>query len=105
MVYYAHYRLTDPQLQIRSYVFDVIRSEVPRMTLDEAFTSKSRIAHSVQTRLQKVMKEYGYGITCSLVTNISPTPIIKMSMNAIEAARRRKSAMAHKGEAGQSPQS
>jgi regulator of protease activity HflC (stomatin/prohibitin superfamily) len=37
--YDAYYRLTDPRNQIQSYVFDVVRSTVPRMDLDEAFVS------------------------------------------------------------------
>ena len=38
--YDAYYRLTDPRGQIQSYVFDVVRSTVPKMELDEAFASK-----------------------------------------------------------------
>ena len=33
--YDAFYRLTNPRNQIQSYVFDVVRSTVPRMDLDE----------------------------------------------------------------------
>lgn len=36
----AYYKLTDPASQIRSYVFDVIRSSLPRLDLDDAFASK-----------------------------------------------------------------
>jgi len=31
----AHYRLTNPRTQIESYVFDVIRSEIPKIDLDD----------------------------------------------------------------------
>jgi regulator of protease activity HflC (stomatin/prohibitin superfamily) len=48
----AHYKLTDPQSQIRSYVFDVIRSSIPRLELDEAFASKDDVAHAVKSQLQ-----------------------------------------------------
>jgi hypothetical protein len=34
-VYDAFYRLTDPQSQIRMYVFDVIRSTMPKLELDQ----------------------------------------------------------------------
>lgn len=42
--YDAWYRLTSPTSQIQAYVFDVIRSTVPRLELDEAFESKDDIA-------------------------------------------------------------
>ena len=38
--YAAYYRLTDPRSQIQSYVYDVVRSTVPKMELDAAFASK-----------------------------------------------------------------
>ena len=36
-VYDAFYRLDFPQDQITSYVFDVVRAEVPKMILDDVF--------------------------------------------------------------------
>jgi regulator of protease activity HflC (stomatin/prohibitin superfamily) len=38
--YAAYYRLTDPRNQIQSYVYDVVRSTVPKMELDDSFASK-----------------------------------------------------------------
>lgn len=72
--YDAYYRLSDPRGQIQSYVFDVVRSSVPRMELDDAFASKADIAASVMTQLRDVMKDYGYEIINSLVTDLSPIP-------------------------------
>jgi len=54
--YEAFYRLTDPRGQIQSYVFDVVRSTIPKLELDEAFTSKDDIAEAVLKQLQDVMK-------------------------------------------------
>ena len=97
--YDAFYRLTDPTEQIRSYVYDVIRSTVPKMELDQAFESKADIAHSVQDQLQKVMNDYGYEIMESLVTDLSPDIRVKASMNEINASKRLKMASMHKAEA------
>ena len=58
-VYDAFYKLTDPSDQIRSYVYDVIRSTVPRLELDAAFASKADIAKAIQDQLSKTMSEYG----------------------------------------------
>lgn len=100
MAFYAYYRLSDPSLQIRTYVFDVVRAEVPRMTLDELFASKSQVADAIHNRLREVMKDYGYEIAHSLITNITPNPMVKARMNEIEAARRMKEAAGYKAEGG-----
>jgi regulator of protease activity HflC (stomatin/prohibitin superfamily) len=97
--YDAYYRLSDPRNQIQSYVFDVVRSTVPRMELDEAFASKADIAKAVLEQLQEVMRDYGYEIKNVLVTDLSPDNRVKASMNEINASRRLKEAASHKAEA------
>jgi len=97
--YDAWYRLTSPTSQIEAYVYDVIRSTVPRMELDEAFESKDDIAQAVLEQLQAVMKDYGYSIVNTLVTDLAPDSKVKASMNEINAARRLKEAASHQAEA------
>ena len=97
--YDAYYRLSDPAGQIQSYVFDVVRSSIPRMELDESFASKADIASSVLEQLRDVMKDYGYEIITTLVTDLSPDYRVKASMNEINAAKRLKEAASHKAEA------
>lgn len=36
----AYYRLENPENQITSYVFDVVRAEVPKLKLDDVFVKK-----------------------------------------------------------------
>ena len=43
----AYYKLSDPAAQIRSYVYDVVRSSIPRLELDHVFASKDDIANAV----------------------------------------------------------
>jgi len=43
-VYEAFYKLDYPHDQITSYVFDVVRAEVPKMKLDDVFVKKDDIA-------------------------------------------------------------
>ena len=95
----AYYRLSDPRGQIQSYVFDVVRSTVPRMELDEAFASKNEIADAVLHQLETVMKDYGYEILNTLVIDLSPDSRVKASMNEINASKRLKEASSHKAEA------
>ena len=79
----AYYKLTDPRSQIRSYVFDVVRSSVPRLEIDAVFASKDDIANSVRTQLASLMAEYGYEILATLVIDIDPNPHVKAAMNDI----------------------
>lgn len=66
--YDAYYRLSDPRGQIQSYVFDVVRSTVPKMELDEAFASKQDIADATLLQLKDVMQDYVSVFEICLVT-------------------------------------
>ncbi len=98
-VYEAFYRLESPHEQITSYVFDVVRAEVPKMRLDDVFVKKDDIAIAVKTELQGAMLEYGYDIIKTLVTDIDPDPRVKAAMNRINAAEREKLAAQFEGDA------
>jgi regulator of protease activity HflC (stomatin/prohibitin superfamily) len=67
--------------------------------LDAAFESKDDIARAVFEQLQNVMKDYGYSIVNTLVTDLAPDSKVKASMNEINAARRLKEAASHQAEA------
>ena len=69
------------------------------MELDTAFESKDDIAKAVFAQLQSVMKDYGYEIVNTLVTDLAPDSKVKASMNEINAARRLKEAASHQAEA------
>lgn len=88
----AYYKLDHPGRQIQSYVFDSIRSEVPRMELDDVFSEKDKIALAVQSELSDTMRQFGYDIIKALVTDIDPDAKVKHSMNEINAAKRMKEA-------------
>lgn len=88
----AYYKLSDPEDQIRSYVFDTVRSALSGLTLDTAFESKDDIANTVEQRLSQSMAEYGFRIVNTLVTDISPDPRVRDSMNSINAAQRERDA-------------
>lgn len=98
-VYDAHYRLTDPHGQIRAYIFDVVRSTLPKLDLDEAFEAKTELAHAVRDQLAAVMAEYGYQILQALVTDIDPDQKVKDAMNEINSSKRLREAATHKAEA------
>jgi regulator of protease activity HflC (stomatin/prohibitin superfamily) len=98
-VYDAFYRLDDARRQITSYVFDVVRAQVPKIKLDDVFEKKDDIADIVKAELSQVMEGFGYGILKALVTDIDPDAKVKQSMNEINAAQRMRVAATEKGEA------
>lgn len=98
-IYEAIYRLEYPHDQITSYVFDVVRAEVPKMKLDDVFVKKDDIAIAVKREVQDAMSEYGYDIIKTLVTDIDPDAQVKAAMNRINAAEREKVAAQYEGDA------
>ncbi len=98
-VYEAFYKLEYPHDQITSYVFDVVRAEVPKMKLDDVFVKKDDIAIAVKAELQDAMLEYGYDIIKTLVTDIDPDSQVKEAMNRINASEREKIAAQFEGDA------
>ncbi|MCM4172504.1 SPFH domain-containing protein [Arenibacter sp. TNZ] len=98
-VYEAFYQLEYPHDQITSYVFDVVRAEVPKMKLDDVFVKKDDIAIAVKTELQDAMLDYGYDIIKTLVTDIDPDGQVKEAMNRINASEREKIAAQFEGDA------
>lgn len=95
----AYYRLEYPEGQITSYVFDVVRAEVPKMKLDDVFVRKDDVAIAIKTELQDAMQSYGYDIIKALVTDIDPDEQVKHAMNRINAAEREKTAAEYESEA------
>ena len=65
-VYDAFYKLDYPHDQITSYVFDVVRAEVPKMILDDVFEKKHDVAIAVKGELNEAMKNYGFDIVKTL---------------------------------------
>jgi len=98
-VYDAFYKLDYPHEQITSYVFDVVRAEVPKMKLDDVFVKKDDIAIAVKSELNQAMMDYGYDIIKTLVTDIDPDAQVKEAMNRINASEREKIAAQFEGDA------
>ena len=98
-VYDAFYKLDNPNDQITSFIFDVVRAEVPKLILDDVFLKKDDIAIAVKNELQESMTEYGYNIIKTLVTDIDPDTQVKEAMNRINASEREKVAAQFEGEA------
>ena len=95
----AFYKLTNPAVQMESYIFDVVRATVPSMELDDVFTNKEAIAAEIKTALDAQMKDFGFTIAKALVNDIRPAENVVAAMNEINAAQRLRAAAEYKGEA------
>ena len=95
----SFYKLQDHVEQIRSYVLDVVRAKVPKMTLDEVFERKDDVGSAVKSELDVSMKVYGFEIPNALVTDVNPADNVKAAMNEIQTQQRLQVAAAAKGEA------
>ena len=98
-VFQACYMLNDPEYQIKAFVFDLVRAQVPKLVLDDVFSKKDDIADAVKAELEKPMAEFGYEIIKALVTDINPDQNVKAAMNEINTAQRLRIAATEKGEA------
>jgi len=47
-VYEAFYMLHDPEQQIKAFIFDLVRAQVPLLNLDDVFSKKDDIAIAVK---------------------------------------------------------
>ncbi len=97
-VYEAFYKLDNSHAQITSYIFDVVRAEVPKMRLDDVFERKDHIALAVKGELEGSMLNYGYSIIKALVTDLDPDEQVKLAMNRINTAEREKVAAEYQAE-------
>jgi len=95
----SHYRLTNPRVQIESYVFDVVRSELPKLDLDDIFEAKDSIAKSIAENLEASMSTFGYEILGTPITDIDPDREVKRAMNEINKNKRLRVAAEDEGEA------
>jgi len=95
----AFYRLSDVGAQIDAYVSDVVRSQLPRMTLDESFEAKDKVSNTVQEELGRHMMGYGFTIHKALVTEIAVSQDVMRSMNEINKQKRLRDASVMQAEA------
>ncbi len=98
-VWNAFYRLSDPEGQMESFIYDTVRAKVPTMDLDQVFENKDDIAEAVRNTLAEQMEGYGYSIVQSLVNDVRPAANVVQAMNEIVAQERLRRAAEHRGDA------
>lgn len=97
-VYKAFYKLSKPDAQMESYVFNTVRAKVPTMNLDSVFEKKDEIATAVEEALGVIMKDFGFAIKTALVNDVVPDKGVADAMNEINRQQRLKEAATYEGE-------
>jgi regulator of protease activity HflC (stomatin/prohibitin superfamily) len=95
----AFYSLYNYKKQIKSFVKNVIRSTVPKLTIEEIFNKQDDIALAVKEKLSNKMEGHGYTIEDVLVNDIIPDEKVKKSMNEIKSAQQLQIAATHVAQA------
>lgn len=86
-IYRSHYMLQNPVDQMKDYLADALRSQIPNRTLDEVFSEKDTIAQSIDQIVAAKMKSYGYTLVTTLITSIVLPQEVQESMNHIIASK------------------
>ena len=81
----AFYSLRNSEGQIKSYVENIIRSEVPKMSLNKLFEDNDELCGKVKHNLGAMLKGHGYTLIDTLITDIEPEKQVKDAMNRVLA--------------------
>ncbi len=77
----AHYKLAQPEGQIKSHLSSAIRGKVPTMTLEAVQKNQLEIADHVKSNLMETMTKYGYIIEDVLITRADPDASVVKANN------------------------
>jgi regulator of protease activity HflC (stomatin/prohibitin superfamily) len=103
--YKAYYSLTNPAIQIQSFIYDQVRSTIPSLDIDDLYTSSSSQDNDISLDILRALQffmvaQFGYDIINVLILNIYPSDVkVRNAMNEISYCRRMKETMVHRGEA------
>ena len=98
-VYAAAFTIGEPEVLIKALVDDVVRSELPKLSLDQAYAEKAHMVEQIKKACHEGMAHYGYEICSVLMTDLRPDASVLKAMNEINAARRLREAAIDKAEA------
>mmetsp|Transcript_21538 Transcript_21538/g.64284 ORF Transcript_21538/g.64284 Transcript_21538/m.64284 type:complete len:304 (-) Transcript_21538:60-971(-) len=99
MVRAAVFEIENPVKVIEAQIDNMVRSTLPYMDLDEAYSNKDDICNDILRSVRVSMAKYGYNIESVLVTDLKPERSVLQAMNQINAARRNREAATEEAEA------
>lgn len=82
-IWKAMYVLADVYKQVDAFVAAVVRSQVPRWTIDELFEHTHQISQEVEATVRKEMGQFGFRVLKALVLDVTPNADVMSSMNEV----------------------
>lgn len=95
----ATYELEDPEIQIMSYVRNLVRSEVGKKTFLELYGVRDELQEEIQKVLAEKLSSFGFEIVDVLVDQPIPTEEVQASYNSVTSSAREKEAAKNRAEA------
>ncbi|XP_052140675.1 hypersensitive-induced response protein 1-like [Oryza glaberrima] len=83
---HAFYTLINTRSQIQAHVFDVLRTSIPKLALEEVFDKKKEIAEALEEEVAEAMAPYGYEVMRALVVDVEPEEAVRRAMGESRAA-------------------
>jgi regulator of protease activity HflC (stomatin/prohibitin superfamily) len=103
-VHVSYYSLNDPAPQIRSYVENSLRGQLPMHSMNELFALKSEIADRARAELAQQLPRYGYEVVDLLLQDFVPSYEVKAAITNTVTERYKRQANAHLAEMNRSVQ-
>jgi len=95
-----YFKVTNPHQQVSAFVDDIIRSELPIRSLDEAFAEKEAMGKAAEAALQRELHQtFGIYIVRALIVDLRPDKKVLAAMNEINSAKREREAARERAEA------
>ena len=91
--------LDDPEKQVRSYVYSMVRDVASKMPLDEIMSGQAAIAAEVEKNLHGELERFGVAITDIQIAELMPSADVRASMDRVIESRRLLEAARNKAEA------
>jgi len=84
----SYYKLNNPEVQINSFILNLIRSKGASLDLEEIFTKRSDLADFVMKELVEKVAAYGFEIVDVLVDEPEPAKEVQDAYNSVIASKR-----------------
>lgn len=84
----SYYKLNNPEVQINSFILNLIRSKGASLDLEEIYTKRSDLADFVMKELVQKVANYGFEIVDVLVDEPEPAKEVQDAYNSVLASKR-----------------
>ena len=88
----AYYELESPEMQMKSYVVNEVKSIASNMDFQKLYTDKDELSADLKSSLEEKMHGYGYEIIDVLIDDPQPTEKVVDAFNDVIASKRAKEA-------------